>query len=207
MELLTNPVLQGLTQILIECGERVEGNLVCDISPTNYVISKNIAKIRNLQTLVKGKTKICEIGINACHSLLIMLIENPTAEYLLFDLNIHKYTEPCLNYIKSQFPETKINIIYGDSTTTVDKFIATHIDELNQYDLCHIDGGHEPHIFEKDYENIRKLSKPGHPVIFDDFDMPMINSFMIRKLSENEVKLFDEITLMKTNRHVVYSYN
>jgi hypothetical protein len=49
--------------------------------------------------------------VNGCHSLLIMLLENPNADYLLFDLNYHKYTEPSINYIKESFLETKINTV------------------------------------------------------------------------------------------------
>src|SRR3990170_5871255 len=142
MDLLNNKHMIKLTSILTEIGERVEGNFICDISPTNYTIHQNLAKIKNLQVLSRGKTKICEIGVNAGHSLLIMLLENPTAHYLLFDLNNHRYTVPCLNYLKESFPSATLNLIVGDSVKTVPQYLCDFPDELHTFDLCHIDGGH-----------------------------------------------------------------
>ena len=97
--------VKNITKILKEVGERIEGNLICNISADDYSNSKKYeSKIKNLQYLCKNKKKILEIGVNGCHSLLIMLLINPTAEYLLFDLGNHKYTLPAFNYIKEQFP-------------------------------------------------------------------------------------------------------
>lgn len=205
MELVNNSVLKGLTSILENCGERIEGNLICDIYPSNLVISRNTTKIRNLQLLSRNKKKICEIGVNACHSLLIMLLENPDAEYLLFDLNNHTYTEPCINYIRSQFPKTKITIIYGDSTLTVCEFINKNKEELKTYDLCHIDGGHERIVFEHDFNNIKNLSKLNSPVIFDDSDMVDINNFLQSKLN-NEIIKYNDTNVIHTNLHFIYEY-
>jgi hypothetical protein len=81
--LLNNPHMMSIQSILRMVGERVEGNFICDISPDNFTISQNLDKIANLQLLSRGKNKICEIGVNACHSLLIMLLENPTAEFII----------------------------------------------------------------------------------------------------------------------------
>lgn len=96
MDVKLNGHFEKISQILNEIGERVEGNLICDVDSSNIVITRNIAKIKNLQYLSKNKNKICEIGVNAGHSLLLMLEQNPNAEYLLFDLNNHKYTNPCI---------------------------------------------------------------------------------------------------------------
>ena len=106
--IINNIHVKNLTNILNNVGERVEGNLICNIKPDNYVISKNESKIKNLQYLCKNKKKIIEIGVNGCHSLLLMLLINPNAEYLLFDLGNHKYTIPTLNYIKHNFRILKL---------------------------------------------------------------------------------------------------
>ena len=87
MNILNNIHILNISNILKSIGEQVEGNYICDKTPDNCIIHENIEKIINLQYLVKDKKKICEIGVNACHSLLLMLFINPTAEYLLFDLN------------------------------------------------------------------------------------------------------------------------
>lgn len=206
MDLLDNIHIKRLESILESVGERVEGNLVCDIHPKNYTLSRNLDKIKNLQIACKGKQRICEIGVNACHSLLIMLLENPTAEYLLFDLNNHAYTEPCLQYIKSAFPDTSIQIVYGNSVETINRYIYQHAGELHTYDLCHIDGGHTPDIFVVDYHNIKSLSKTGSPVIFDDYDMNDIRDFIHHMITKKEIIEYKDTTLVRTPYHFIFTY-
>lgn len=204
MEFRSNTHIQNIEKILHDVGERIEGNLICDIDPWNYTIQRNLAKIQNLQKLCTGK-KICEIGVNAAHSLLLMLLVNPTAEYTLFDLGNHRYTTPCMNYIRSQFPDTKIEIIYGNSVETIAKYISENPEQLSSYDLCHLDGGHTQDIFSHDYANVKKLMKAGGMVIFDDYDLPAIRSFITAKLAAKEITQVVD-GLVKTDLHFIYRY-
>ena len=194
MDLRNNLHVQNIAKILRTVGECIEGNMICDISPDHYVIDRNMTKITNIQKLAVGKAKICEIGVNAGHSLLLMLLANPTAVYTLFDLGYHKYTAPCVEYLQKAFPSAKIEIIYGNSVETV----ATH---EGLYDLVHIDGGHEPEIFEHDYENVKRLAKD--LVIFDDFDYAHIRSFLNSKIKAGEIEPVEE---SRTDRHLIYRY-
>lgn len=204
MEFRSNTHIQNIEKILKGVGERVEGNLVCDINPGNYTIQRNLAKIQNLQILCRGK-KICEIGVNAAHSLLLMLLVNPTAEYTLFDLGNHKYTRPCIEYIRAQFPDTKIEIIYGNSVETIAQYCAENPAQLSTYDLCHLDGGHTQDIFSHDYANVKKLIKTDGVVIFDDYNLPEIRSFIAKKLAAKEItEVVDG--LVKTDLHFIYRY-
>jgi hypothetical protein len=205
MDLINNEHVLNLSKILQQVGENIEGNLICDIYPYNFVISRNLSKIKNLTQLSKGRKKICEIGVNACHSLLIMLLENPDAEYLLFDLNNHKYTEPCIDYIKKNFTNTKIDIIYGDSINTLKNYINNNSDKLNTYDLCHIDGCHLPEVFIHDFENIKKLSSYDGCVIFDDYDYTDIKNFVDLKVNSKEIIEISQP--YKTDLHFIYRYN
>jgi predicted O-methyltransferase YrrM len=204
MEFRSNTHIQNIEKILKGVGERVEGNLICDIDPWNYTIERNLAKIRNLQTLCKGK-KICEIGVNAAHSLLLMLLVNPAAEYTLFDLGNHRYTRPCLEYIRTQFPQTKITIIYGNSVETIARYIEENPAQLSSYDLCHLDGGHTHDIFSHDYANVKKLVKSDGVVIFDDYNYPEIHSFINKKLAAKEITEIKD-GLVKTGLHFIYRY-
>jgi len=206
MDLKDNIHILAIQKILEEIGERVEGNLFCDIDPQNYVYTIFSDKIKNLQVLCKDKKKICEIGVNACHSLLIMLLVNPDAEYLLFDLNNHRYTEPCLKYIKSAFPNTMIRVIFGNSVETITKYVSENEKELHQYDMCHIDGGHTENIFSFDYNNIKELSQPDSPVIFDDYDMCDIRNFINNKIASKEIVEYTNTALVKTGYHFIFSY-
>lgn len=206
MELLDNNHMKNIQNILQQIGERIEGNLICDKTPSNYIIHETIDKIRNLQYLCKGKKKICEIGINACHSLLIMLLENPHADYLLFDLNLHQYTDPCLQYIKAAFPDTKIQVIYGNSIETLTKYVNDHPEELKSFDFCHIDGGHTDDIFTVDYNNIKELTNNDSIIIFDDYNFPDIFNFIDKKIKEGEIAQHDDPNIHKTNCHFIYNY-
>lgn len=49
--ILNNIHVNNITKILKDIGERVEGNLICDIRPDYYVITQNESKIKNLQYL------------------------------------------------------------------------------------------------------------------------------------------------------------
>ena len=135
-----------------------------------------------------------------------MLLENPTAEYLVFDLNNHRYTEPCMQYIRAAFPTANIKTVYGNSIETVRRYIHEHADELHTYDLCHIDGGHTPDVFTADFENIRYLSKKGSPVIFDDYDMGDIRAFVDAKIASNDIAKYEYTDLIKTMYHFIFWY-
>lgn len=206
MELLDNAHVKNLASILRKIGEPVEGNLICDKTADHFILDENLDKIKNLQYLVRDKKKICEIGVNAGHSLLIMLLENPEAEYLLFDLNSHAYTIPCLRYIASVFPNTKMSLITGDSTKIVPQFLMNHKDDLHQYDLCHIDGGHTYDVFSADFHNVKQLSKKACPVIFDDTNIDSINNFLKENVALNTISEYDDPNIINTNKHFVYSY-
>ena len=40
--MIQNIHIQNITKILLDIGERVEGNLICDITPNNFVCEQNI---------------------------------------------------------------------------------------------------------------------------------------------------------------------
>jgi predicted O-methyltransferase YrrM len=205
MELIENEHIKNITNILKVVGEQIEGNLLCDVSPDNWTCAINIEKIRNIQYICKNKKKIMEIGVNGCHSLIIMLLENPKADYLLFDLNLHRYTEPTINYVKNAFPNTKINIIYGNSVETISKYILDNQDEIGRYDLIHLDGGHTEDIFSKDYENSKILLKKNGVVVFDDYDYGEIYNFINKKLNINEIIEYNN-NVIKNTKHFIYQY-
>lgn len=205
MDLPNNVHIQNIAKILESTGEHVEGNLICDITPYNYLIHKNYSKIHNLQHICKNKRKICEIGVNACHSLLLMLMINPTAEYILFDLNCHRYTNLCFEYIKNTFPDTKITIHYGNSVETVKQYIETNIMDVATFDMCHIDGGHTYDVFSHDYANVNKLLSTNGCVVFDDYDYGDIKTFLDEKTACGEIRPVVDSVLMETDGHFIYT--
>ena len=200
-----NKHFNNIEGILNRIGERVEGNLICDVDPSNSTITINLDKIKNLQYLAKNKTKVCEIGVNAGHSLLLMLEENSTADYLIFDLNNHGYTQPCIDYIKESYPNTNIEVVYGDSKIKVLEYLMNNPDLKYQFDLIHIDGGHGIDEVICDYNSTKFLSGDNCIFIFDDYDYPTIQKFIDDKLLNNEIKKTKDVGLIDTNLHYIYN--
>ena len=196
----------NIADILNEIGDRVEGNLVCDVSADNLIINRNLEKIQNLKYLSNGKQNICEIGVNAGHSLLIMLDENPNANYQLFDLGNHRYTKPCLDYIKSEYPNTNINITYGDSKETIRDYIFNNKSKIQSYDLIHIDGGHGDLELTSDFYMSSILIKKDGVLIMDDYDYPNIENFIDDRLKVGSIRRYKDENLKITNRHFIYTY-
>jgi predicted O-methyltransferase YrrM len=200
-----NKHFKNIEDILNKIGERIEGNLICDVDTSNSTIARNLDKIKNLQYLVKNKNKVCEIGVNAGHSLLLMLEENSTADYLIFDLNNHQYTQPCVDYIKGSYPNTNIEVVYGDSKVKVLEHLMNNPDLKYKFDLIHIDGGHGIDEVVCDYNSTKFLSKDNCIFIFDDYDYPGIQKFIDDKLLNNEIKRVEDDNVINTNLHYIYN--
>ena len=194
----------NIAAILDSLGERVEGNLICDITADNLTDHINESKIRNLLKLAEGKSKICEIGVNAGHSLLLMVSANPTAEYLIFDLGGHGYTRPCVEYIRSAYPSTKITEVYGDTNITLREYVKTN--ELHTCDMIHIDGGHETHTVVNDFIYTQFLLKQDGIVIFDDYNFGNIKSVVDYYVERNIISKYD-VDVVDTTLHYVYKIN
>jgi predicted O-methyltransferase YrrM len=194
----------NIAAILDSLGERVEGNLICDITADNLTDHINESKIRNLLKLAEGKSKICEIGVNAGHSLLLMVSANPTAEYLIFDLGGHGYTRPCVEYIRSAYPSTKITEVYGDTNITLREYVKTN--ELHTCDMIHIDGGHETHTVVNDFIYTQFLLKQDGVVIFDDYNFGNIKSVVDYYVERNIISKYD-VDVVDTTLHYVYKIN
>lgn len=207
VDILTQEVtehISNIAKILDSVGEQVEGNLICDISSDNLKDADNESKIHNLLKLAVGKSTICEIGVNAGHSLLLMVSVNPTAEYLLFDLGGHAYTRLCVEYIKNAYPSAKITEIYGDSNLTLRDYIKTN--ELNTFDMIHIDGGHETHTVVNDFIYTQFLLKPDGIVVFDDYNFGNIKEVVDYYVERNVITRHDD-ELVDTDLHYVYKLN
>ena len=181
-------IIQNLDRIIESSGEALEGNcyyphhkIMNDAITTQSLANKRT----NYQRAVANKNYICEIGFNAGHSLLHMLVVNPIAEYVLFDLGEHSYSKPCLDYIRHLFPNTNIEMFWGDSRITMLDYLSNP--NHKTFDCIHIDGGHTPEIFEKDWANSYSLTNNDGIIIFDDTDLPDIRRFVNDQIKKNLV--------------------
>lgn len=177
-------ICDNLKKLIEKTGEPLEGNCVyrhLSFDQWDVLTNKRI----NYQKAVKEAELICEIGFNAGHSVLAMILANPNAHYVLFDLGEHAYARPCFEYIKKAFPETNIQIFWGDSRETLANYHKQHPEMI--FDLVHIDGGHRSEVYTVDWKNSLNITSSGGLIIFDDTDSVKINSFIDKEIENGIV--------------------
>lgn len=77
------------------------------------------------------------------------------------------------------------SIIRGDTKKTLPEFISVFGED--QADFAFIDGGHSVETIRSDWENVRKLVKPGKYIVFDDFYSDMPEGFDFDQFGANKV--------------------
>jgi len=196
--------VKNIEEIVKQCGEALEGNTFYyhnTLTRYEYLVSKQI----NLFWCgSNGKTRICEIGFNAGHSALLLLLgraaENTSSvEFTVFDICDHSYVRPCLAYIQSAFPDAKFELCAGDSIVEMPKWIAEHPDHIETYDVVHIDGGHSLDCIQNDLKNGLNLLKVGGYVIVDDTQIDYINAYANKVLETNH---FVEVPIHQTHGYL-----
>jgi predicted O-methyltransferase YrrM len=163
--------IHALHNIILNSGELLEGN--CFYYHQTLQISPELqSKQRNLLRASFGKKHIMEIGFNAGHSLLLFLLNAPTATYTVFDICEHKYTRPCFEYLRTAFPDAKLTLIAGDSTITVPNYSKENPNA--SFDLIHVDGGHLESVAYADMTAAIQLCATNGILILDDTQDPLI---------------------------------
>lgn len=178
--------VQKLEDIIRECEEPLEGNSFY----THQTLDRNEALVsKQINLLWCGKqatSTICEIGFNAGHSSLLLLLgaqlaqqrsgrEDNKIQFIIFDICEHQYTMKCLNYIGSVFPNVQFQFIAGDSIQTVPAWLSHSEALLGTIDVIHIDGGHTYDCITNDFKNMDQLLKLDGIMIVDDTDSSLIN--------------------------------
>jgi predicted O-methyltransferase YrrM len=193
-------ICNDLKEIITKTNEPLEGNCVYK-HLTFDVWDILINKRKNYETVSTGRKNICEIGFNAGHSIVVMILNNPEAEYVLFDLGVHLYSKPCLKYIKKYFKDTKIDVYWGDSTEMLPKYISQN---NAKFDLVHIDGSHRSKIYTQDWNNSITSLKSGGMLIFDDSDSVKVTDFLNSKVISREVTEYLDILKTSGYEHRVF---
>lgn len=172
---------EDLKRICLDIGEPVEGNLFHPHNKITTDLTVAIPKQVNVYSLARTATNIMEIGFNAGHSVLLMLIANDDSKITCFDICEHTYTEKCFEYLDSTFPN-RLTLIKGDSRKTVPQYTN---DTPPKFDLIHIDGGHNPDVTRQDFENSYKMCSKF--IIMDDTNMSYINGIVEEALKKGNV--------------------
>lgn len=191
-------VLNGIKDIIIDCKSYLEGNSFYYHNTLN-IFPELFPKQLNLFWCGRqANLKVCEIGFNAGHSTLLMLLgaNTESLDFTIFDIGHHSYTKPCLKYMESQFPSVNFEYIEGDSTVTMPKWIGEREASVTEsYDVVHVDGGHTEHCIENDMKNADILTRVGGILIVDDTNMDYINECTNLYISSGKYK---ELGVLKT---------
>jgi hypothetical protein len=123
-------------------------------------------------------TRMCEIGFNAGHSSMLLLLGRncEPMDFTVFDIGHHQYTAPCFDYIKQSFSHVKFEYVEGDSTVTMPEWINARPEMRESYDLVHVDGGHSEYCASNDMKNADILLKMGGIMVIDDTNAEQINN-------------------------------
>jgi predicted O-methyltransferase YrrM len=140
--------------------------------------SELYTKQLNLFWCGKQATRICEIGFNAGHSSMLLLLgrNQDPLQLTVFDIGQHRYTAPCFDYIKQSFSHVQFEYVEGDSTIAMPEWINANSERKSTYDLVHVDGGHSEYCASNDMKNADILLKIDGIMVIDDTDAPLINN-------------------------------
>jgi hypothetical protein len=186
-------LLDDLKAIIINSKTLLEGNSFY-VHNSLYLYPDLYNKQLNLFWCGKqALTKICEIGFNAGHSSMLMLLgrDKTPLDFTIFDIGQHAYTKPCLDYIQSQFQHVNFEYIEGDSTVSMPKWIEVNSRYMELYDVVHVDGGHTEHCIINDMKNADLLVKKGGILIIDDTNVEYINNCVDLYISTGKYREMD----------------
>lgn len=192
-----NTILKNIVQIVTTSGVELEGNAFYH-SGSFYIYPELYTKQLNLFWCGKqAVTRICEIGFNAGHSSMLLVLgrEKTPIDFTVFDIGHHAYTKPCVNYIQSKFPHVHFEYVEGDSTVTMPKWIEANKSLIGSYDVVHVDGGHSDECIVNDIKNADILLKLNGIMIVDDTHHENINSYLNIFLSFGDYK---ELKVLET---------
>ena len=206
VEETAQPYLKGILALVQKTSGYLDGNLfyvnlqdAINAMPVDSLKEKR----RNLVSLIEDRTNVLEIGFNAGHSALTMLLANPDTRITIIDTCQHSYTEKCFDYLDGLFPG-RLQLIKGDSTKVIQTLSG------RKFDLIHYDGGKEKTIRE-DLMNSIPLVEDDHILIIDDTQNRILESIINELEEENVIDLSEYQALSKRTerykwRHAIATF-
>ena len=189
--------LNDLHKIIVDSKESLEGNSFYYHLTLNLYPELLYKQINLFWCGKQANKKICEIGFNAGHSTMLMLLgrDKTPIDYTVFDIGEHSYVKPCLEYVKNKFNYVNFEYIEGDSTMTMPKWISINFKSIGTYDVIHVDGGHSENCINNDMRNSDKLLKVDGILIVDDTYIPHIKKCVEKYLASGK---YIELNVLKT---------
>lgn len=173
-----NIMMDDLKKIVLDSKTPLEGNSFYIHGTLNLYPELYTKQLNLFWCGQQAKTKLCEIGFNAGHSLMLILIgkDDIPIDVTIFDIGHHAYTKPCIKYIQSKYPHNNFEYVEGDSTITMPLWINKNKKCIGLYDVIHVDGGHSEHCILNDMKNSDILLKIGGILIIDDTNLTHIGN-------------------------------
>jgi len=114
----------------------------------------SLPKIIALQNVADDKLieVACETGFNVGYGVLNVLISNPRASIVSFDIFEHRYSPYAVRALQSMFPHRDITVIAGDATITVPNFFKK-VGSNTVCDMAFVDSG-PPVVRRQDIVNL-----------------------------------------------------
>lgn len=182
--------INDIKKIVIQSNASLEGNSFYIHDSLNLFTDLYTKQLNLFWSGQQAKTRICEIGFNAGHSTMLMLLgrDKTPLDFTIFDIGHHPYVRPCFNYIQNTFQHVNFEYIEGDSTVTMPMWIENHKELMWLYDVVHIDGGHIEYCIFNDIKNADLLVKKGGILIIDDTHIDYINKYVNFYISSNKYR-------------------
>ena len=137
------------------------GSYLFDGSSYNY--NPNcLRKQEELYRYAMSAHRVLEIGVYVGHSLLIMLLANPTLEIIAIDYE-DQFAKPAIDYLNSVFGN-RITFICADAIEGMSQLGG------RQFDLIHVDADHNDAAVSTQFQKSLSLAKENCVYIFDDYD-------------------------------------
>ena len=189
--------LYDLETIINNSNTSLEGNCFYHHKTLNLYQNLYTKQLNLFWCGKQANLRICEIGFNAGHSTMLLLLGRNTTplDFTIFDIGDHNYTKPCVEYIKNNFSHINFEYIEGDSIKTIPKWINNNKNLIWTYDVVHVDGGHMDECISNDMKNADLLVRNNGIIIIDDTNDPNINKYVDLYISS---KNYIEIDILKT---------
>lgn len=181
-------IIREINAAVIASGETLEGNYCYfhehQISERSPPDPRRSWKRQVLRAASGAGYRALEIGFNAGHSAVIMLDANPLLHLTSLDVGSHSYTESCVNVVNRHFSE-RFSFLSGRSKTQLAK-----IDEetARQFDIIHIDGGHDEATVIDDFEWVMRKASAGCCIIIDDAYVEQINRLIGEAIQAGQMR-------------------
>jgi hypothetical protein len=109
-----------------------------------------------------SNVRVLEVGVYVGHSLLILLVSNPTLRITCIDCD-GRYSPLVVDYLNKHFGN-RVDFILGDAVEAMKRLPA------GLFDVVHIDADHVIPAVTAQFTEARRLARPGATVVFDDYE-------------------------------------